>query len=151
MARAGAADTARAYLRRGLRSVGRGVGCGARVELDAELVLDDGGRNEPTPVQLNRAKRPAPDQVADAGLRHADHLGHFTGPVGHPLERPLYGLPVQLRPTPSRIAGCCRHHEATLPSLPSLSKTVSRPKETNPYESTAITGVRGVGVGSADS
>jgi hypothetical protein len=29
-----------------------------------------------------------------------------------------------------------------LPTLPSMPKTVSRPKKTNPYESTAITGVR---------
>jgi hypothetical protein len=37
---------------------------------------------------------------------------------------------------------------ATLPTLPSMPKTVSRLKMTNPYESTAITEVR---VGGADA
>src|SRR6266508_2617986 len=73
------------YLRRGLRSVGRRVDGDVRVELDTELVLDGGGWDEPASVQPHGAKRPAPDQVADAGFRHAHHLGHFAGPVGHAL------------------------------------------------------------------
>src|SRR6266487_4612703 len=36
---------------------------------------------------------------------------------------------------------------ATLPTLPFIAKTVSRSKETNPYESTGITEVRVVAVG----
>src|SRR6266516_5637691 len=82
-------------LREGPRGLGGGVGWGTRVELDAELVLDDGGRDEPAPIQLHGTERPAPDQVADAGLRHADHLGHLAGPIGHSFERPLYGRLLQ--------------------------------------------------------
>src|SRR5215218_1852457 len=73
----------------------RSVGGGPGIERDAEFVLDDGSRNEPASVQLDRAECPALDQVADTGLRHADHLGHLTGPIGHTLERPPVGLLIQ--------------------------------------------------------
>ena len=117
------------------------------MERDAEFVLDDGSRNEPASVQLDRAERPALDQVADTGLRHADHLGHLTGPIGHTLEWPplwllVHGVNSLLDP---RAADTAR--APNLPSLLVMARTVSRTKETNPYESTAITEVRVEGCG----
>src|SRR4030095_13651890 len=119
----------------------RSVESGPGIERDAELVLDDGSRNEPASVQLDRAERPSPDQVADTGLRHADHLGHLTRPIGHTLEWPPWLLVQEvnsfLGPRAAEIA-----RTPNLPSLLVMARTVSRTKETNPYESTAITEVR---------